>query len=390
MIGWPGQINPVQAMTRQRVWIGVLWAAGWSWGWNSEGLLLFAQESRPFQELARSADEARRSQRKEQALQLYRRALEVEERWPEGWWYLGILHYEMGRYGKAGEAFSRLVRLEPSSGIARALLGFCQFRTEDYEAALESLLQSRRLGIAENEEIRLLAEYHSALLLIRAGRFEEASALLLSLASGREDRMEVVEALGLAALAWPLLPSELAPQQRELVARSGEGVLYTATRQLEKARGLYADLLARYPGEPNVHYNHGIFLLLEDSEQALAAFRRALDLWPDHVSARLQIALEYTRRQDFAAALPYAEEAAHKAPGSPAARRILGRLWLQLGNLPAALQELEAAATLSPDEAEVFYLLARAYTLAGQEEKAGQAREKFRSLTPASSSSVSP
>ena len=67
-----------------------------------------------------------------------------------------------------------------------------------------------------------------------------------------------------------------------------------------------AKAVARYPKAPHVHYARGVFFLTEDSERALADFRRELEISPSHVPARLQIAFEYLKRGEAALALPLA------------------------------------------------------------------------------------
>jgi Flp pilus assembly protein TadD len=118
-----------------------------------------------------------------------------------------------------------------------------------------------------------------------------------------------------------------------------------------------------------------------DEEGALAAFRRELENWPKHVLARCQIANTMLQRKDVEAGLPLAEEAVKQAPRLPLAHYLLGRLLLEAGQNQRAVQELEAAAQMVPNEARVYFALARAYTRVKRKEDADRARETFTRLS---------
>jgi predicted Zn-dependent protease len=143
------------------------------------------------------------------------------------------------------------------------------------------------------------------------------------------------------------------------------------------------DLLARdYVKVPNVQYAYGRFLLTNrDEEGALAAFQRELENWPKHVLARCQIAYIKLNRKEIEAGLPLAEEAARQAPRLPLAHYLLGRLLLEAGQNGRAAQELETAAEMVPNEAKIYFALARAYERANRKADAERARDAFKRLS---------
>src|SRR5689334_23341618 len=80
-----------------------------------------------FQRLASDASKAREANRTEEAIGLYRKALKLDLRWNEGWWYLGTLYYDGDHYKEGTEAFHNLVELTPEYGPGWAMLGLCEF-----------------------------------------------------------------------------------------------------------------------------------------------------------------------------------------------------------------------------------------------------------------------
>src|SRR6201999_1009031 len=131
-----------------------------------------------FKALAAAAAEARDANNVEEAVRDYRAALELRPNWKEGWWSVGILEYQNDLYPEAARAFEKLTELAPDAGAAWNFLGLCEFETKEYERALKDLTRAGQLGGVDDPEIARVTQYHLALLLARAGRFEEAGAIL--------------------------------------------------------------------------------------------------------------------------------------------------------------------------------------------------------------------
>jgi predicted Zn-dependent protease len=86
------------------------------------------------------------------------------------------------------------------------------------------------------------------------------------------------------------------------------------------------------------------------------------------------------KRDQFNDALPLAEKAVQLAPKLYAARNVLGRVLLDLGQVDRAIKELEEGVKLAPASPEMHFALARAYTRAGRKEEAARERETFKKL----------
>jgi tetratricopeptide (TPR) repeat protein len=330
--------------------------------------------------LAKRADEARESGRFDEAIALYLQALKQKPNWPEGWWYVGTILYELDRYPEARDAFLNLTSLQPKNPPAAALLGLCQYRTREYEPALVNLQKARLLGLGANQELITVTRYHAAILMTRFEQYEVAFEILREFAREQNETAKVIEAFGITALRMPFLPEEVPPDKREIVLMAGRAAYDWAARRPRDARRGFEELIARYPRAPNVHYVFGAYLLLENADAALEEFRKELEISPTHAPAMLQIAFEYIKRGDYTTALPYAEKAVQIAPNLFPARNALGRILLETGEVKRAIEELEAGVKLAPDSPEMHFVLARAYARAGRKEDAAREREVFTKL----------
>jgi tetratricopeptide (TPR) repeat protein len=338
------------------------------------------QSTAEFDNAAKLGDEARLAGRLSEALDHYGKALQIRPKWPEGWWNVATILYEGDRYAEARDAFRNLVALDPKNGRAWGMLGLCEFQTREYERAGVSLQRGRSLGLENNREIESVVRYHTALLYIRFEHFEIAYDILTEFLQVGNESPKVKEAFGLAMLRMPFLASEIPPDKREQVIIAGRAGFFMASRRLEEARTAFAELLARYPDAPNVHYAYGVFLLNQDADAALKEFRRELEISPSHQPSMVQMAFEYMKRDELDTALPFAEKAVQLAPNMFPARNVLGRILLDLGQIERAIKELEEGARLAPTSPEMHFALARAYTRVGRKADAERERELFKRL----------
>jgi predicted Zn-dependent protease len=330
-----------------------------------------------FDRIAGQADRARKAGKVEEALAAYRKALGLKPAWTEGYWALATMLYDLDRYKEAREHFRRVVAARPGDAVAIALVALCDVQLMDYDTAFAGLQKARALGIA-SPAVRPVAAFQYALLLNRSGSPDAAFEMLRGLAEQGKDTPAVIEAFGLITLRLRLMPGELAPGKREMIVLAGRGGYHMARgRRTAVGRLALEELVSRFPGEPGVHYAFGTYILAEEPDAAIAAFRRELLRDPEHFAALVQIAALETKRGNAEQALAPAEQAARLAPEVPAARLVLGRALLDLGKTEDAVRELEKGASLAPESADMQFSLARAYQRAGRGEDAERARQEF-------------
>lgn len=340
-----------------------------------------------FAEVEKQATEAREANRFEDAIALYREGLKLKPSWNEGSWYLGTSLYGLKRYDEARDAFRHLAISEPGNGPAWALAGMCEFELKNYERALEYLLRSENAGFGaspsdnsgQSKELAYLARFRIALLLNRAGDPAQALERLIPIAA-QGTYPEVIEALGLSLLRAPLLPAEVPERDRDLYMRAGEAMDAYVTHDTASAARLFDELVEAYPDKPNVHYARGVFLLETDPDNAVSELQRELELNPSHVPALTQLAKLYLKQGTPEKALPLARRAVKATPKAAAGRRVLGASLLAVGEVSAAIPELQTAAQLEPDFPQTHFLLAQAYKRAGNKTLAKKEMTEFERL----------
>jgi tetratricopeptide (TPR) repeat protein len=340
--------------------------------------------SQNFDTIAAAASAARDADKIDEAIGLYRQAVDLRPAWAEGWWFLGTLYYDHDKYAEAAQAFKQTAQIQQKVGAPWAMLGLCEFQLARYDDARAHLEQARKLGLGDNTELVRVMRYHDGLLSILKGDFEKAQETLGSLSYEGLKSEELIISLGLAILRIGMTPKEITINypDRALIRRAGLAEHFAAEKNMSDAQREYDMVVRDYGKVANVQYAYGRFLLLNrDDEGAQAAFQRELQNWPKHALARCQLANIKLRNKDIEGGLPLAEEAVKIAPRLPLGHYVFGRLLLEAGQNDRAIVELETASQMVPNEPKIYFALARAYTKAKRKQDADKARATFTRLS---------
>jgi tetratricopeptide (TPR) repeat protein len=329
-----------------------------------------------FDQLVKSATAAREAGHWEDAVDLYTKIVKLRPDYAEGYWYQGTALYELDRFQECRDSFRRVIRFSPKNGSAYAFLGLCEFGLKNYDSALEHLMQSRSLGVAD-KDLGGVARYHAGIVMTRIQQYSQALQTLGEFAVEGNDNPRIIEAMGIATLRMAMLPNEVPPDRREMVLMAGRGSYMMATRMTAAAGKAFEALVARYPETPNIHYAYGVFLLIEQPAKAIEEFKRELEIQPSEAESLMQIAYQNLKDSDPASALPWAKQAVEVAPNVFAAHRALGEALVGTGDVEEGIAQLEIAINQAPDSPGTHFALSKAYQRAGRADDAARERAEF-------------
>ena len=108
---------------------------------------------------------------------------------------------------------------------------------------------------------------------------------------------------------------------------------------------------------------------LNQHEKAVEAFRKQLEKEPDDAHANGELAAELQQMSRFDQAIAAYRKQIEVAPSEKLAHKRLGMLLVQLKRDQEAQSELEAAAAIPPEDAEVKMALAQLYSRTGESQK---------------------
>ena len=159
------------------------------------------------------------------------------------------------------------------------------------------------------------------------------------------------------------------PEQREIASRAAAE--YRAAQLVNQDRA---------EGQTNL----GSLAVIEgDAEAAIARFRRALELNPQFIPARLGLAEVWRRTGRDDEGERELREGLRVNPASPQLHHALGLLLVRRENRDEALSELRRAAELAPDDAEIAYVFGVALNGTGHPGEALAVLDRAHRLRPA-------
>ena len=346
-----------------------------------------AVNQQQFDQAAAQADQAREAGNLDEAIELYKKAISLKPKWNEGWWYLATLLYEKDQYADAAKAFNNSAALNPKVGAPVVMLGLCEFRIGEYDNALAHLIQGRKIGGGDNVELAKVMFFHEAMLLVLKGEFEQAERILNKLSYDNVSNEQLFITHGLAVLRMPMLPQQvgMTHKDREMIRRAGYAQHLIAQLNASDGQHEYERWAADYAKVPAVQYAYGRYLLYtqRNDEAATEAFQRELENSPKHALTRLQIAYIKLKNKEPENGVKLAEEAVKLNPRLLLGHYILGRILLDAGETPRAIEELEISQRMAPDEPKIYFALSRAYAKVGRKADADRARQTFARLNTA-------
>lgn len=270
----------------------------------------------------------------------------------DAWYSLGLLALEQREYKSAERYFRKLLELGKREQEARYYLGRTREMREDYDAALEWYAK-----VTEGD-YWLEAQTRMASMRAKTGDLEGARRQLNDL-----------------RVRQPALAVRLYLVEGDILSQAGK---------LREALALYNQVLTEQPNNHDLLYARALVAeRLNDLALAEADLRRIVAEDPNNSHAWNALGYTLADRTDrLVEALEYIEKAVALAPDEPAVIDSLGWVYYRLGNLDQAAQHLKRAYELSRGDAEVAAHYGEVLWRQGKRSEARALWEKARRSDP--------
>jgi tetratricopeptide (TPR) repeat protein len=309
---------------------------------------------------------------------------------------VGMLFATWRNYGRAEEAFSEALESAPGEFEVLYNLGLAALAAHDYDRATQAFRAALEQHPADVDCLLGLAR-----VLDELKRDDQAAGLLFQAQRAAPDRADLLEFLGavLAKLGFYREAAavydhcfQMHPVDDE--ARRERGYAWARAGRLDEA---FQDLnwyVEKHPRDPIGYFELAVVESIQQPDQSLKHFDRALELDPQMVQARLARGLLLRQEGRISPALSDFKSVLERQPANFHAWEELGEALLALGRTSEALPAFEKAAALAPENAEVLWRYGRALMRAGQQTAAQEVFNKVKSLgqtsakPPAASSDI--
>ncbi len=251
---------------------------------------------------------------------------------------------DAGRRLDAVIRLSAILKKDPQSDGARALLILAYYQQGDLAATKKLLRQVRTASPAYEESVIMLAR-----ILQEERDFPGAEK---SLRQAMADK-----------------------QNRRLNFYVALAMLYAGQEKIDKAHGVFTQAFVDFPGNVEAYYEYALFLhKLNDLPGAMRQMEEVLKREPKHARALNYVGYTWAEEgRNLEEAKAYIEQAVALLPKDGFVRDSMGWVHYRLGDFPAAVRELELAVALSADDPTIYEHLGDAYLKNNDSPKARKA-----------------
>ncbi|HTB79719.1 MAG TPA: tetratricopeptide repeat protein [Opitutaceae bacterium] len=289
--------------------------------------------------------------RTEEALQEYKKAVDLAPNDPREHYNLGRALEKLGQMTEALAQYQEALRRNPNYAEAHNNLGVVLAHLGQTDEAIGHCRTAIKLEPDDPS-----THYNLGMVFLRADRLPEAVAQFEEALRLNPDYSQAHDSLGIA------------------LAKTGQ--VAAAISQYDEALRLNAD-------DVEAHYNLGVVLLQAGRiAEAIGQYQAALRIKPSYADAHLNLGDAYVQVDRLSDALSEYEDALRFEPNDPVSHTHVGIVLFQMGRAMEAAEHFQRAQILKSDYAPAYYWQGNVLTQAGQLGEAVQQLEKAVQLEP--------
>ena len=302
---------------------------------------------------------------------------------------LGMIHLQQRDYGQALPALRQALKLKPDLPQVDILLAMCLSELGRFEEALPGL--EKGFGRASDVMMRRATGLQLQRAYNGLGREDRAVDVALELTRLFPEDPEVLYHAGRLISNYAYLLTmrlaEVAPTSIWMHQASGEA--NESINNYDAALADYSKVLALDPGRPGIHYRIGRVhlararppLAAADAETLAAQeFEEELNIDPTNANAAYELGELRRQAGDLERARALFAQAVEHYPDFEQGLVGLGRVLLALERPGEAIEPLEKAAALDPEDDVAFFHLWQAHRALGHADEEKKYLAEFRRL----------
>ncbi|MHB0999360.1 MAG: tetratricopeptide repeat protein [Armatimonadota bacterium] len=282
----------------------------------------------------------------EQAMELFKLAIDKRKAYPEAHFYVGYCLGELGRSEDAIKSFQQVIQIKPDYAEAHFGLGLAQVNLGWNQDAVESFKEAIRIKPDYAD-----AYYNLGLAYVNLGWSAESIESFKQATKVNPDYVEAYYNLGVA---------------------------YVQENRNTDAAENFKQVIRLNPDQPQAQFGLGVvYINLEKNQEAADTFKQAIRVKPDYAEAHFGLGVAYLNLEKNPEAVESFKQSIRIKPEDADAHYNLGLAYDKLGMKKEALESLKQAVKLRPEHAEAHYNLGVIYT---SQDDRGSALDEYKIL----------
>ena len=313
----------------------------------------------------------------------WREYLKTHPDQPEPYAHLAVLEARQEHYQQAVPLYRKALEMNPNVPGLRLNLGLALFKAGDMKEAIPEFTLAKKAVPEQSPEAQrlniLLGMAHYGL-----AEYDKAAPFLKEAAARDAQNLPLRLALAHSCL-WSHQFQCVMDTYHEILMLNAEsaeadmiaGEALDEMKDNEGSTKMFRAAVKANPKEPNVHFGLGYLLWTQKIyPEAASEFKAELANDPDHIQAMLYLADSEIQLNQPESARPLLQEVIKRDPSQSLAHLDLGVLDSDANQNEAALRELSIAAKLKPNDVNVHWRLGRLYRAMGKKEESRAEFEK--------------
>jgi tetratricopeptide (TPR) repeat protein len=319
------------------------------------------------------------------AIEEFRQSTEADPSRAEAHARLGMAYQSAGMLPQAASALEQALKLDPNLPGVGVLLAFTYQTMGSGEKALPYL--AKAFASERDVQVRLLVGQRLVDLYFGAGDSEHGLEIVEKLRHlAPKDPAVLYTASKAYANLWNSTVELLvntAPDSYRVHQVFAE--VFEAQDRFADAAKEYRQIIRMEPNLPGAHYRLGRMILrsgddAENDQKALGEFRRELEIQPEDVPTYIEIGELDLRAQRLDQAEKDFSHALGIQPANVRGMVGLGNVYLARKQYAQALEQLQPAARIAPEDSSIHYSMMLAYRSLGRAADAQIEYKEFQKL----------
>jgi tetratricopeptide (TPR) repeat protein len=296
----------------------------------------------------------------EKAIENYKKAIELSPKNDQAYYNIGIAYRMLEQHEKAIENYKKAIELNPKNSQAYCNIGIIYNEIEQFDQALENLEQAIKLDSNDDKAYGTIG-----LVFNNIKQFDKALENIQQAIKLNPNVEQHYNNLGIAYGGLKQFEKEIESYKKAIEVKPkydkaflNMGITYQELNNYEKAIESYKKAIELNPKDNQAYYNMGnAYNELKQYEKAIESYKKAIELNPKLDQAYYNMGIAYNELKQYEKAIESYKKAIELNPKKDEAYYNMGIAYGMLEQYEKEIESYKKAIELNPKDILVYYTI---------------------------------